>query len=68
MMIEDYMLVVTTGLKELEGDVKERIRMGWQPFGYLIAVVDSQNVDWIVQPMVKYAPELREVHMKLGPR
>ncbi|MCK9462637.1 MAG: hypothetical protein M0R80_23710 [Proteobacteria bacterium] len=49
-MIQDYKVAKGTTLAELEAEVAELIRLGYQPFGMLI----YSSFDGYCQPMVSH--------------
>lgn len=53
-MITDYETACVNELIELDKDVQERLKSGWQPWGSLVHVGATQgNSRLWVQPMVK---------------
>lgn len=59
MLIVDYIVVEDYDTEGLSVSVQQHIKLGWQPFGCLVAkrdVVNGEDGAWFyIQPMVKYA-------------
>ena len=64
MKIVDYILVSSIYRPNIEKDVNEKIKDGWQPFGILILGLDDHGAKTYTQPMVKY--EENNVSVKLN--
>lgn len=69
MKIIDYTTVRGSSRYDMEKEVRERIRNGWQPIGGAVpCVYDAYNREW-VQTMIKYENDTvpTTCHTVLGP-